>query len=56
MLKLISHIIVFIIFTLIVIFFLIAFITYPLWFWRIDTKKMEEGLEGLKERYVNEKS
>ena len=44
MTKLISHIIVFTIFTLMVLFVLISFITYPLWFWRVDTARIEKAI------------
>jgi hypothetical protein len=44
MTKLISHIVVFFVFLLIVVIALFGFITYPLWFWTVDTSRMEEKI------------
>jgi hypothetical protein len=45
MTKLISHIVVFLVFFLTVLIVLLGFITYPLWFWKVDTARIEKAID-----------
>jgi hypothetical protein len=45
MTKLISHIAAFFVFFLSLVIVFLGFITYPLWFWKVDTARIEKAID-----------